>query len=431
VNAVGQIVGFSQNSSGRYHAVLWGDGGISDLGTFSSQHGGSYDSYGNGINDDGDVVGSSYGDQGERAFLWTAGGGMVELGGVGDYNRAYKINNDSEIEGYAQFGCCDPHSFVWTAAAGMLDLGTFGGHVTGINAINDVGQLAGYSGVDDGSTIYHALIWQPAAPNPDANGDGIADTLQPPGTPAGSFSNAVQGKANPTTGSVVSGSVVITDVADPTKGVQIEAVTDAEVSVCGPPSFTLNFLAGMAATITCSSVIVENVTGTAGPVTVMVPGGQASVSFPAGTAGTVSTTPSGGATVTGVSGIGVTMTVGGTDVPVGTGGVTLVTGTAGNNKLNGSTGDDVIVGNGGNDTISGNGGSDTIVTGPGNDTIDGGDGNDTIKAGNGNNSVKGGSGNDTITGGSGADAIDGGSGNDTCTPAGGKDAVKNCETINK
>ena len=39
--------------------------------------------------------------------------------------------------------------------------------------------------------------------------DGIEDSLQPPGTPAGSFSNVVDGRVNPTTGTVTSGSVTI------------------------------------------------------------------------------------------------------------------------------------------------------------------------------------------------------------------------------
>ena len=75
-------------------------------------------------------------------------------------------------------------------------------------------------------------VEQPLAGS-DGNGDGIADSLQPAGTPAGSFSNAVQGKANPTTGTVVSGSVKIEDVADPAKGVRITATTDAVLTVCG------------------------------------------------------------------------------------------------------------------------------------------------------------------------------------------------------
>ena len=186
----------------------------------------------------------------------------------------------------------------------------------------------------DGDGVADALDNCPSTPNagqanldgdslgdacdPDRDGDGVLDTVDSDGgagTATAGFSDSVQGKANPTTGSVVSGSVMVEDVADPTKGVRVTAVTDAVLSVCGPPPagrlpFELDVPAGMAVTVTCSSVIVEDVTGT-GAVTVKVPGGLASVKFPAGTAGTVNSTAS-GATVTAVSGTGVTLTVGGT-----------------------------------------------------------------------------------------------------------------------
>ena len=88
--------------------------------------------------------------------------------------------------------------------------------------------------------------------------DGIEDSLQPPGTPAGLFSNVVDGRVNPMTGTVMSGSVTIVDLADLTKGVRITAITDAVMAVCGPPSapqpFTLELSAGMAVTVTCGSV---------------------------------------------------------------------------------------------------------------------------------------------------------------------------------
>ena len=280
-------------------------------------------------------------------------------------------------------------------------------------------------------------VEQPLGGN-DVNGDGIADSLQPAGTPAGSFSNGVQGKANPTIGTVVSGSVTVEDVADPTKGVRITATSDAVLTVCG--GFELDLAAGGAATITCSSVSVENITGA--PATVKA--GGASVVFPTGTAGTVGTV--GGLTVTGVSGSGVTLTVGGVQAPVPTGDSKLIQGNVGNTVLNGSAGNDLILDAGGNNTIDGKGGDDTIVvngtgnntikggtgtdtitTGSGNDAIDGGDGNDKINAGNGNNTITGGTGNDSLRAGTGNDTIDGGTGTDLCTPGSGKNTVKNCE----
>jgi Ca2+-binding RTX toxin-like protein len=282
--------------------------------------------------------------------------------------------------------------------------------------------------------------------DPDANGDGIDDTLQPTGTPAGSFSNAVQGHANPTTGTVVSGTVTVTDPSDPAKGVRITATTDATVWVCGPPSPPtpqIDVPAGFALTVTCGSVIVENITGPPGD-TVDVRISGAVVSFPAGTTGTVSTT--GGLSVTGVTGTGVTITVNGATAPVPTGNVTVIQGGSGNTTITGTAGNDVIIDAGGNNTIDGKGGNDSITvsgsglntvtggsgndiiaTGSGNDTIDGGDGNDTINAGDGNNNVKGSAGDDRLRTGSGNDTVDGGVGTDLCNADGGKNTVKNCE----
>jgi hypothetical protein len=281
--------------------------------------------------------------------------------------------------------------------------------------------------------------------DPDANGDGIADALQPPGTPAGSFSNVVQGTATLTTGTVSSGSATISDVADPTKGVRIAASTDVVVWVCGPaspPTAQLEIPAGFAVTVTCGSVRVEDVTGPGtGSVKVSAPG--VVVSFPAGTAGTVDTT--GGISVTGVSGSGVTLTIGGATAPVPEGDSTVIQGGSGNNTLTGTAGNDVIIDAGGNNTIDGRGGNDSIVvsgagnntvnggagndaisTGSGNDAIQGGDGDDTIAAGNGNNTVHAGAGNDRITAGSGNDIVDGGAGLDTCDADGGKNTIRNC-----
>jgi Ca2+-binding RTX toxin-like protein len=281
--------------------------------------------------------------------------------------------------------------------------------------------------------------------DPDANGDGIADSLQPPGTPSGSFSNVVQGRADPTTGTVVSGFVTVEDVADPTKGVRITALADAVVWVCGPaslPTPQLEIPAGFAVTLTCGSVTVENVTGPAGGA-VEVTVGNAAVAFPAGTGGTVDTT--GGLSVTNVTGSGVTVTLGGTTAPVPEGNSNVIQGGAGNSTINGTAGNDVIIDAGGNNTIDGKGGNDSIVvsgagnntvsggagadtitTGSGNDAIQGGDGDDTIDAGNGNNSVQGGAGNDRLTAGSGNDGVDGGAGSDACDAGGGKNTVKNC-----
>jgi Ca2+-binding RTX toxin-like protein len=295
---------------------------------------------------------------------------------------------------------------------------------------------------------------------PDADSDGIPDDLDD-GQAAPGFTNVVDGKVNPTVGTVVSGSVTVEDHADPTKGVRVTAITDTVLLVCPFPTvLELEIPAGTTLTVTCGSVTVEEVSG--GEVTVNIPGTNTSVLFEEGSSGTVST-QGGSVSLTGVVGE-VTLSVGGVTVPVQEGGTNLIQRGVGSDTINGTPGHDVIIDAGGSNTINGKGGNDTIVVsgsgsdkidggdgddtidagdgsnvvkggagsdqitaGSGSDTIEGSDGDDTIDAGNGSNNVKGGAGDDSIIAGSGSDTIDGGPGFDVCRPGGGSNKVKNCE----
>ncbi len=118
----------------------------------------------------------------------------------------------------------------------MVDLGTLPGDVrSGAVAVNDDGLIVGYS--EDASGVRRAVAWRlgPSS-DPDADGDGVLDTVDSDagsGTNPAGFSNAVQGKATPTTGTIVSGSVTVDDPVDPTKGVRIIASTAAVLTACG------------------------------------------------------------------------------------------------------------------------------------------------------------------------------------------------------
>jgi Ca2+-binding RTX toxin-like protein len=279
--------------------------------------------------------------------------------------------------------------------------------------------------------------------DPDANGDAIADTLQPSGTPAGSFVDDT-GDLETTAGSVTAGSdFTIEDEPDPA-GVKVTTNGDASVllAMCpGPEQYSVEIGGHSSVVLTCGSITVAQVLG--GSVKVTATGTTTSVTFAPGSTGTV-TRQGSTVSVSGASG-DVTMSVGGVSAPVPAGDSSLIQGGSGNTTINGTPGSDVIIDTGGNNVIDGRGGSDsitiggtgnnrvfggagndTIVTAAGNDEINGGDGNDSINAGNGNNSVLGGAGNDSISAGSGNDAIDGGAGTDTCNAGGGKNSIKSC-----
>ena len=64
--------------------------------------GGENHSVARDINDSGQVVGESQAATGTRAFRWTSGGGMQDLGdlpGGNDFSRGYGINTGGQIVG--------------------------------------------------------------------------------------------------------------------------------------------------------------------------------------------------------------------------------------------------------------------------------------------------------------------------------------------
>ena len=67
INNTGQIAGYAYNSAGYWHGFLYSDGVIEDLGTLP----GDKYSMALGINDNGDIVGESGGQ--DRAFLYSDG----------------------------------------------------------------------------------------------------------------------------------------------------------------------------------------------------------------------------------------------------------------------------------------------------------------------------------------------------------------------
>ncbi len=147
-----------------------------------------------------------------------------------------------------------------------------------------------------------------AASNPDANGDGIVDTLQPSGTPLNGFADDT-GNGKTTTGQIVSAgglAISISDATDPS-GVTISTGSgsgQAVLTVCAtagnPAGFEIDLPANTTLTLTCGSVTAEVASG--GPVVIKLPGGLASVGVDAASAATVDSAGNGAFSIIGVSG---------------------------------------------------------------------------------------------------------------------------------
>ncbi len=208
INAVGQVTGYSYLSStfqvscpphqygGQkkcfehpYHAFLWSNGTMTDLGTL----GGNF-SQGNSINLSGEVVGTADTKTGTDAFLWN-GAKMVDLGqapssAINDSGQiagtcgspahacldsngtitelpdpsnftptscsGVAINNSGEIAGSCGDTSSLQHAVLWQNGT-ATDLGTLGGQQASAAAINNLGEVVGWA--QDGTDADHGFVW--------------------------------------------------------------------------------------------------------------------------------------------------------------------------------------------------------------------------------------------------------------------------------
>jgi probable HAF family extracellular repeat protein len=155
--------------------------------------GGSHQTIISDINNAGQVVGLAYtsGNIG-HAFLWTPDQGMRDLGTLGGPgSRATAVNNAGQVVGFSDLPTGPTglrHAFLWTSSGGMQDLGSIGQSLGESFAldINDAGQIVGWTReVPDGAL--RAFLWTQGAgmqdlgslgPNANAMASGINNAGQ-------------------------------------------------------------------------------------------------------------------------------------------------------------------------------------------------------------------------------------------------------------
>uniref|UniRef100_UPI001CFEFC56 hypothetical protein n=1 Tax=Microseira wollei TaxID=467598 RepID=UPI001CFEFC56 len=191
INEYGQVVGHSTTADGSERAFFWDNSsGMTNLGIIPpSGYNYCYDyyeygyryvpcpsstsSYAVAINDLGQVIGTSttiysgnyyrppynYTEHYEQnVFLWDKNSGMINLGTLGGKNQATAINNYGQVIGYSVIADGQTRAFFWEKSSGMINLGTLGGDYSSANAINDYGQVIGSSVIADGQT--RAFLWE-------------------------------------------------------------------------------------------------------------------------------------------------------------------------------------------------------------------------------------------------------------------------------
>jgi len=145
LNDIGQVACWTAGTSvfdGR--AVVYSNGDITDLGTL-----GGLGSYGQAINNNGQVTGlSDTALEGQHAFLYTDGL-MIDLGSLAappnSFSAGYGINDSGQVTGRAAISADDHHAFIYNGGP-LIDLGTLSGFSNSVGTgINNLGQVVGYS----------------------------------------------------------------------------------------------------------------------------------------------------------------------------------------------------------------------------------------------------------------------------------------------
>lgn len=189
INDKGLVAGLSETGSTdpatgypEYHAVVWRDRAIRDLGTLGGAVSQAF-----ALNDCGQVVGVAENDEPDqyaaglgpattwnwpvtnqlRAFLWE-GGALEELGTLGgDDAAAYFINRAGQVAGIsytnttanATTGLPTQDPFLWDPISHkMTDLGTLGGTHGVVYGLNNRGQIVGNSNLA-GDQTFHGFFW--------------------------------------------------------------------------------------------------------------------------------------------------------------------------------------------------------------------------------------------------------------------------------
>jgi probable HAF family extracellular repeat protein len=180
ISANGQLTGGFLFSQSPPHAYLYSKGTITDLGTLP----GGSESYGTGVNDNGQVTGYSgltnvappY-----HAFLWSSGT-MLDLGTLGGpTSLGFGINNSGQVVGSADTASNTTRAFLYSGGS-MQDLGTFGGTFSTANGINASGQVTGFARTS-GDAATHAFLYTGGA-------------MQDLGTPPGAINSYGMGISN-------------------------------------------------------------------------------------------------------------------------------------------------------------------------------------------------------------------------------------------
>lgn len=157
INNFGVATGSCKGSDGRFHAVLWEEGTVTDLGAPGDDY-----NAGAAINDSGQVLARAR--TGTVTTWYLIEGGtwkpLPSLGG--NYTGAADINNAGQIVGTSRYPSGETWVVIWETTAGSITITPLSGFEdvpisVYPNAINDRGEVVGtWSSVG----AIHAFLWR-------------------------------------------------------------------------------------------------------------------------------------------------------------------------------------------------------------------------------------------------------------------------------
>lgn len=143
---------------------------VTDLGVLTDTSGRT-DAKPNAINSSGAVAAANVSNGAYQALLYS--GAWTDLGTLGgNESLGAGINDSGQVVGSSTTGTGSNHGFLWTAGGKdgvsgnpeMKDLDTLGGNTSEAAAINRLGQITGYSDVPSHPTVQqHAFIYSSGA----------------------------------------------------------------------------------------------------------------------------------------------------------------------------------------------------------------------------------------------------------------------------
>lgn len=164
LNDAGQLAGGSITATGNEHAFLWSaGGGMLDLGVLPD----TANSRAEAVNRHGVVTGFSEGvpSTPPLAFRWSVTDGMRSLGalapGFDGASWGAALNDAGLIAGAANTASLDRHAFAWTLARGLQDIDTLGSSYSEGVAVSAGGDVAGSRVPAGDDVLYRAFLWTP------------------------------------------------------------------------------------------------------------------------------------------------------------------------------------------------------------------------------------------------------------------------------